>query len=200
MTTPVPQPSRDSLTGVRRTVWRSVAALVGMFAFAFALVPLYDVFCQVTGLNGKVSNSAQALVHDGVDQSRLVTVQFVTRRGAGLPWQLAVETRRVRVHPGQSTEVRLTFDNRGSEASWGRAVPSVSPSRASQHLRKISCFCFDEQRLAAGERREAPLVFQLSRDLPGDVNTVTLVYTLYPVEGRETPEQVSTPTLQGEEA
>ncbi|TFH85365.1 cytochrome c oxidase assembly protein [Billgrantia azerbaijanica] len=200
MTTPDPQLSRESRSGVRRTVWRSVAALVGMFAFAFALVPLYDVFCQVTGLNGKVSNSAQAVMHDGVDQSRLVTVQFITRSGSGLHWQLGVETRQVRVHPGQPTEVGFTFDNQGSEASWGRAVPSVSPSQASQHLRKISCFCFDEQRLAAGERREIPLVFQLSRDLPSDVNTVTLVYTLYPVEGREASQQANTRSLQGEEA
>lgn len=199
MTTPDRSP-HDPRTGVRRTVWRSVAALAGMFAFAFALVPLYDVFCEVTGLNGKVSGSAQAVMHDGVDESRLVTVQFITRSGSGLPWRLDVETRQLRVHPGQTTEVGFTFDNAGSEASWGRAVPSVSPSQASQYLRKISCFCFDEQQLAAGEQREIPLVFQLSRDLPADVNTVTLVYTLYPVEGRKAPQQGRAGSLQGEEA
>ncbi|WP_163557516.1 cytochrome c oxidase assembly protein [Halomonas sp. NO4] len=193
-------PHRDNRAGVRRTVWRSVAALAGMFAFAFALVPLYDVFCQVTGLNGKVNNSAQAVMHDGVDESRLVTVQFITRSGSGLPWQLEVETRQMRVHPGQPTEVSFTFDNQGDEESWGRAVPSVSPSQASQHLRKISCFCFDEQRLEAGERRDIPLVFQLSRDLPPDVKTVTLVYTLYPVEARNAPQQASAVTLEGEQS
>lgn len=152
--------------GVRRTVWRSVAALVGMFAFAFALVPLYDVFCRVTGINGKVDTTAQALVHDEVDESRLVTVQFITRNGSGLPWRLDVETRQVRLHPGQTSEVNFTFSNQSSGESWGRAVPSVSPSTATRHVRKSSCFCFEEQQLQAGERVELPLVFQLARDLP----------------------------------
>lgn len=174
---------QEQQAGVRRTVWRTVATLIGMFAFAFALVPLYDVFCKITGINGKGDTSAQTIVHENVDESRMVTVQFITRNGTGLPWNMAVETRQVRLHPGQTSEVNFTFSN-GSEApSWGRAVPSVSPSTATRHVRKVSCFCFEEQRLEAGERLELPLVFQLARDLPPEVNTVTLVYTLYPVEG-----------------
>lgn len=186
--------------GVRRTVWRSVAALIGMFAFAFALVPLYDVFCRVTGINGKVDTTAQALVHDEVDESRLVTVQFITRNGSGLPWRLDVETRQVRLHPGQTSEVNFTFSNQSSGESWGRAVPSVSPSTATRHVRKSSCFCFEEQQLQAGERVELPLVFQLARDLPPEVNTVTLVYTLYPVEGRTQSLQAGVKRDEGGEA
>ncbi|MGL6250667.1 MAG: cytochrome c oxidase assembly protein, partial [Billgrantia desiderata] len=125
--------------GVRRTVWRSVAALIGMFAFAFALVPLYDVFCRVTGINGKVDTTAQALVHEEVDESRLVTVQFITRNGSGLPWKLDVETRQVRLHPGQTSEVNFMFSNQSSSENWGRAVPSVSPNTATRHVRKSSC-------------------------------------------------------------
>lgn len=185
---------------VRRTVWRSVAALVGMFAFAFALVPLYDVFCRVTGINGKVDTTAQALVHDEVDDSRMVTVQFITRNGSGLPWRMEVETRQVRIHPGQTSEVNFTFNNQSSGESWGRAVPSVSPSTATRHVRKASCFCFEEQRLEAGERLELPLVFQLDRDLPPEINTVTLVYTLYPVEGKKAPLQAAAKTIEGDEA
>jgi cytochrome c oxidase assembly protein subunit 11 len=185
--------------GVRRTVVRSVAALMGMFAFAFALVPLYDVFCRVTGINGKVDTTAQAIVHEGVDDSRYVTVQFITRNGSGLPWNLEVETRQVRVHPGQSTEVSFAFQNASAEGTWGRAVPSVSPSSATRHLRKVSCFCFEEQHLEAGERLELPLVFQLARDLPPEVNTVTLVYTLYPVT-RDEPLQARATAGKGDEA
>lgn len=168
--------------GVRKTVVRSVAALVGMFAFAFALVPLYDVFCKVTGLNGKVDTTAQAIVHEEVDQSRFVTVQFITRGSAGLPWQMSVETRQMRVHPGQTAEVDFTFTNNSAVESWGRAVPSVSPSSATTHLRKVSCFCFQEQQLQGDERLTIPLVFQLARDLPEEINTITLVYTLYPIQ------------------
>ncbi|MGM0639412.1 MAG: cytochrome c oxidase assembly protein, partial [Pseudomonadota bacterium] len=186
--------------GVRRTVVRSVATLVGMFAFAFALVPLYDVFCEVTGINGKTNGTAQALIHQEVDESRYVTVQFITRNGSGLPWNLEVETRQVRVHPGQSTEVGFAFQNASSAGTWGRAVPSVSPSNAAPHLRKMTCFCFEEQHLMAGERLELPLVFQLSRDLPPDINTVTLVYTLYPVTRDEAPLQALATDGKGDEA
>ncbi|HSP32403.1 MAG TPA: cytochrome c oxidase assembly protein [Halomonas sp.] len=168
--------------GVRRTVIRTLAVLVGMFAFAFALVPLYDVFCRITGINGKVDATAQSIVHEEVDESRYVNVQFITRGSPGLPWKMSVEMRQMNVHPGQTAEVDFTFTNNSSSENWGRAVPSVSPSKATRHLRKVSCFCFEEQQLQGDERLTIPLVFQLARDLPKDINTITLVYTLYPVE------------------
>lgn len=171
---------------VRRTVMRTLIVLVGMSLFTVALVPLYDVFCEVTGLNGKTSGSAQTLVNEEVDSSRMVTVQFITRGSQGLDWKLDSMTRQVRVHPGEAREVMFAFRNQGAESSRARAVPSVSPSQASLYMRKLTCFCFQEQRLAAGERIEAPLVFQLTTDLPESVKTVTLVYTLYPVHSGET--------------
>lgn len=186
--------------GVRRTVTRTLVVLAGMFAFAFALVPLYDVFCEVTGLNGKTSAQAQSLVDQEVDASRLVTVQFITRGSAGLPWHLEAETRQVRLHPGQREEVFFTFRNNGAETIRARAVPSVSPSEASLYLRKLTCFCFQEQQLAAGEGLEAPLVFQLTRDLPADINTVTLVYTLYPVPPAQAAVAPRGPITEGESA
>lgn len=173
---------KQAKAGVRRTVIRTVAALVGMFAFAFALVPLYDVFCRITGLNGKVDATAQSVVHEEVDESRYINVQFITRGSPGLPWQMSVEMRQMSVHPGQMAEVDFTFTNNSPNENWGRAVPSVSPSNATRYLRKISCFCFQEQQLQGDERLTIPLVFQLARDLPEDINTITLVYTLYPVE------------------
>ncbi len=196
-------PNRDdhgANKGVRRTVIRTVAALVGMFAFAFALVPLYDVFCEITGINGKTNGSAQAVIHEEVDESRMITVQFITRGSSGLPWELDVESRQVRVHPGQTNEVNFTFHNLSDNSNWGRAVPSVSPSNASLHLRKVTCFCFEEQHLQAGERIEAPLVFQLTRDLPHEIKTVTLVYTLYPVAHENEPLQAQVTDGKGDEA
>ena len=112
--------------GVRRTVIRSVAALLGMFAFAFALVPLYDVFCRVTGLNGKVDTTAKAIIHEEVDQSRFITVQFITRGSAGLPWQMSVETRQMRVHPGQ------TYGAPTPERTAAQWLQWHKPSRRSQ--------------------------------------------------------------------
>lgn len=188
-------PGEQQRKGVRRTVVRTLIVLLGMSLFAVALVPLYDVFCEVTGLNGKTSGSAQALVNEEVDASRMVTVQFITRGSQGLDWRLDSKTRQVRVHPGEAHEVMFAFRNQGADASKARAVPSVSPSRASLYLRKLTCFCFQEQRLEAGEGIEAPLVFQLTTDLPEDVKTVTLVYTLYPVHSAETGAVVQQPTV-----
>lgn len=182
--------------GVRRTVIRTVAVLLGMFGFAFALVPLYDVFCQITGINGKVDLTAKSIVHEEVDESRYINVQFITRGSAGLPWHMAVEMRQMSVHPGQMAEVDFTFTNNSPSESWGRAVPSVSPSSATTHLRKISCFCFEEQQLYSNERLTISLIFQVARDLPADINTITLVYTLYPVD--RVSENISLNTLINE--
>ncbi|SDN13555.1 cytochrome c oxidase assembly protein [Vreelandella arcis] len=172
----------DQADGVKKTVTKTVFALVGMFAFAFALVPLYDVFCDITGINGKVATTAKRAIGEDVNTDRFVTVQFITRTSAGLPWQLSVESHQVKVHPGQMTEIDFLFTNRSQSVSGGRAVPSVSPSAATTHLRKVSCFCFQEQQLQANERLTIPLVFQLDNTLPDDISTVTLVYTLYPLK------------------
>lgn len=181
------------MTPVQRTVTGTLVALVAMIAFTVALVPLYDVFCQITGLNGRAANQARVIASGEVDTSRYITVQFITRTGSGLPWRLEALDRQVRVHPGQAHEVRFAFTNHGKTAYRGRAVPSVSPAEASLHLRKVTCFCFQEQRLEAGEHLELPLVFQLAPDIPESVHTVTLVYTLYPVE--EAPADVVSRTL-----
>ena len=172
------------MTPVQRTVTKTLLALVGMVGFTIALVPLYDVFCQLTGINGRAASEPSVLASSEVDESRYVTVQFITRKGSGLPWRLEALDRQVRVHPGQPYEVEFVFTNYGKSAYRGRAVPSVSPGEASLYLRKVTCFCFQEQRLEAGERIQLPMVFQLSRDLPESVHTVTLAYTLYPVTDR----------------
>lgn len=169
------------MTPVQRTVTKTLVALVAMVGFTIALVPLYDVFCQITGLNGRAASEPKAFASGNVDESRYVTVQFITRKGSGLPWRLEALDNQIRVHPGQAYEVDFVFTNYGKVAYRGRAVPSISPGEASLHLRKVTCFCFQEQRLEAGERVQLPMVFQLSRDLPESVHTVTLAYTLYPI-------------------
>ncbi len=186
------------MTPVQRTVTATVVALIAMTGFTIALVPLYDVFCQLTGLNGKVAGQSRPIQDERVVTERYITVQFVTRTSAGLPWRLESLDRQVRVHPGQSYEALFTFKNHGARAYWGRAVPSVSPSEASLHLRKVTCFCFQEQRLAAGERMQLPLVFQLSPDIPAGIHTVTLAYTLYPLADKPVLGSRSLPTQGGD--
>src|SRR5690606_7610059 len=144
-------------------------------AFGFALVPLYDVFCEVTGLNGKtggrVEYSADTME---VDRERLVTVQFVTSNNADMAWEFRPLVNQVQVHPGELTEVRFIARNPTGARSIGQAIPSVAPSVAADHLRKTECFCFNHQVLEAGESIEMPLFFYVDQAIPGTVSKLTL--------------------------
>ena len=172
-------------TGVRRTVIKTLCVLVGMVGFTLALIPLYDVFCEITGLNGKTANSAQVVSAGEIDESREVRVQLVTQKGAGLSWQLVSLDPVITVHPGEISKAMFRFTNRGEFASSGKAVPSITPSAGAEHFRKVECFCFQQQALMAGESLELPLVFQIAPDLPEHIKTLTLAYSLYPGEEGE---------------
>ncbi|TVM06711.1 cytochrome c oxidase assembly protein [Vreelandella aquamarina] len=172
--------------GVRRTVIRTLCVLVGMVGFTLALIPLYDVFCEITGLNGKTANSAQVVSAGEVDESREVRVQLVTRTGTGLSWQLQALDPVITVHPGEISQAMFRFSNRGDITSSGKAVPSITPSAGAEHFRKMECFCFQQQSLMAGETLELPLVFQIAPDLPEHIETLTLAYSLYPGDEDET--------------
>lgn len=165
--------------GVKRTVIKTLFALLAMVGFTLALIPLYDVFCEITGLNGKTANSAQVVRAGEVDESREVRVQLVTRTGSGLTWRLEALDPVITVHPGEIAQAYYSFTNLGAVASSGKAVPSVSPSAGAEHFRKMECFCFQEQTLMAGESLQLPLVFQVSPDLPEHIQTLTLAYSLY---------------------
>ncbi|MGS2744624.1 cytochrome c oxidase assembly protein [Halomonas sp. LS-001] len=176
----------EKQAGVRKTVGKTLLALVAMVGFTLALIPLYDVFCEVTGLNGKTANSAQVVSAEDVDESREIRVQLVTRAGSGLAWQLKALDPIITVHPGEITQAQFRFTNLGDVTSSGKAVPSVTPSEGAQHFRKVECFCFQEQSLMAGESLQLPLVFQIDPDLPDHITTLTLAYSLYPIEDEPT--------------
>lgn len=158
-----------------------VAALV-MFGFAFAMVPFYDVFCQLTGLNGKTGNAERVDVQAKADP-RWVTVEFNSDVMPGLPWQFKPRLNKVRVHPGELVTAWFRVRNVADRPLDGRAVPSVSPPVAARYFRKIECFCFDRQQLKAGEERELPVTFVVSRDLPAEVGVITLSYAFFPSGG-----------------
>ena len=146
--------------------------------FAISLVPLYDVFCTVTGLNGKTSNEA-ALISSEVDTSRSIKVEFIGNAMPGLGWNFYPKQTSMYVHPGQIETAIFVAKNITNEAVSGQAVPSVSPGEASTHFKKIECFCFVRQELKPGESKEMPLRFYVSKDLPKDVEVVTLSYAFY---------------------
>lgn len=154
-------------------------SVVGMFVFAvFIMPPLYDAFCELTGLNGKTNNTAAAATSE-VDLERTITVEFLTSVDAGLPWQFTGERNAIEVHPGQINTVNFAVVNNAGQAIIGRAIPSVSPAQGASHLKKTECFCFREQTLQAGQTLDMPVVFYIDPDLPKSIKTITLAYRFY---------------------
>ena len=167
----------------RRTAKFLAMLTLAMFGFGFALVPLYNVFCEITGLNGKTGRvEASALDHQ-VDLARDITVQFVTSVNGALPWEFAAQTAQMTVHPGGVYEAFFAARNIASTVTVGQAVPSVSPNGAAAHLNKIECFCFTRQSIAAGESKLMPVRFVVDRDLPEEIRTITLSYTFFVAKG-----------------
>lgn len=153
----------------------------GMFAFGFALVPLYDALCNITGLNGK-SDSIITAAEDidyAVDEDRLVTVQFLTTVNQGMPWRFGANQASVQVHPGKLKTVVFYAANETDRSMVGQAVPSVRPSDAAKYLHKTECFCFTQQPFLANEAREMPMRFVIDPALPEHVKTITLSYTFF---------------------
>lgn len=163
-----------------------VLICLAMFAFGFALVPLYDVFCEITGINGKTAATA-ASASKRIDESRTITVEFLANRDPAMPWDFAPEMQKIQLHPGQVTVMNFYVENHTNEAMIGRAVPSVSPGEAARYFKKIECFCFVEQPLDAHERKAMPVQFYVDPELPSQFTTITLSYRLY----KNTPQTAS---------
>ncbi len=165
-----------------------LALAVGMFGFTFALVPLYAVFCEITGLNGKTSNQA-ALIEEieasSVPADRQVTIEFLASVNRGLAWEFRPLEAKLVVRPGEMHTTTFFARNRAQETLTGQAVPSVSPGQAAKYLKKIECFCFEQQELAAGDEIEMGVSFFVDADLPASIRELTLSYTMFRVGGVE---------------
>ncbi|MDU0353259.1 cytochrome c oxidase assembly protein [Paraglaciecola aquimarina] len=173
--------SQQNQTKNNKMVIKLLAIVVGMFGFGFALVPLYDVLCDALGINGKTSDIAAVYESIEVDESRWVTVDFITRTNSGMPWEFKAQTQQVKVHPGQLNLVNFYVKNSAATAIVGQAVPSVSPGTAAIYMNKTECFCFEQQTLKAGEEVLMPMQFYVDPQLPKDITYFTVQYTLYNV-------------------
>jgi len=167
----------------RRTVVRSILVACGMFAFGFALVPLYNVFCKVTGLNGKTDPDPYLYkaTEAKVDSSRDIKVQFIATKNAGMIWDFSPSTPQVTVHPGEPGLLTFVAKNPTDKRMIGQAIPSVTPFEATNYLHKVECFCFTTQTLEAGEEKVMPLRIIVDQDLPKHIKKLTLSYTLFDV-------------------
>jgi cytochrome c oxidase assembly protein subunit 11 len=153
-----------------------------MFGFGFALVPLYNLFCQITGTQSIGQNAAELGTvktprENPVSSDRMVTVKFTGTVGDGLPWDFKPLMRKVRVRVGEPTDIKYLARNRADHPVVGQAVPSVAPWQATKHFSKVECFCFSQQTLQAHESREMPLRFVVSPELSDEIDSITLSYT-----------------------
>jgi len=165
---------------------------LGMFAFGYALVPIYRHICDALGINVLAvserrvpGTSSAAPANTQVDLTRTITVEFDTNvRG---PWHFKPAVRSLQVHPGELTTVMYEFQNIQNRTMAAQAVPSYAPKQAASHFNKLECFCFTQYTLQPGEKKEWPVAFVIDPRLSRDVSTITLSYTFFEVGGRVPP-------------
>lgn len=173
------QKKQENNKKLKKTLLILFLAAVGWFIFGYFIMPLmYNVFCSITGLNGKISGPS-GYTDNAVDTSRLVTVQFVTNVNGGLPWDFYPQRDTIRIHPGEITRVVFYAKNNSNQRMTVQAIPSVTPGVAARYLRKTECFCFTTETFNPGEQEEMPVLFHLDTELPKDINELSLSYTMY---------------------
>lgn len=173
-----------------RMVRKLAVVVLGMFAFGYALVPIYKSICEVTGINvlalGEQMLTGQSrslpTANTQVDTSRTITVEFdANARG---PWEFKPAQRSLQVHPGELATVMYEFQNTQNRRMSAQAIPSYAPQQASSHFNKLECFCFNQYTLDPGEKKSWPVVFVIDTKLSKDVKTITLSYTFFEVGGK----------------
>lgn len=164
----------------RKLILQLCGATLGMFLFGFALVPLYDVFCDITGLNGKIELVASK--NTGViDTSRTITVQFIANTNENMPWQFTAKDVEVKVHPGENARADFFVQNLSNNQMVGQAIVSVSPAVGAKYFHKTQCFCFDRQVLEAKQAQDVSVLFSVDANLPERVKKITLSYTFFDI-------------------
>lgn len=175
-----PEAGANARRGVHRSlVLRLTLMAMGSFAFGFALIPLYDVFCQVTGIGDSRALTEARPALEAPDESRTVTIEFVANMQSYGSFEFRPAVTQMRVHPGKLYETTFFARNLTGRATVAQAVPSIAPSRASAYFRKTECFCFTPQHFARDEGRDMPVRFIVDPKLPAGVDRITLAYSFY---------------------
>ena len=160
------------MSSIKKSVSKLFLATVGMFLFGFALVPIYDVFCEITGLNGKVTG-------------------LTTTNNNGMPWFFDSDRSQMKVKTGEQNLMSYVFTNTTDKPMIAQAIPSVSPGKGAQYFHKTECFCFEQQYLEPGESISIPLKFVIDPDLPADISSLALGYTLFDITKDQMTKQAS---------
>lgn len=178
--------------------------VVAMFAFGYALVPIYKAICEITGINilalGEKNipgATSKAPANTQIDKTRLITVEFdANARG---PWDFKPAVTSMQVHPGEMATVMYEFQNKQSYKMAAQAIPSYAPKQAAAYFNKLECFCFNQYTLEPGEKKQWPVAFVIDPKLSKDVKTITLSYTFFEVGGKTPAAPVASTKLMSKE-
>lgn len=163
----------------RKLILGLLLMTAGSFAFGWALVPLYDVFCRAVGIGNAEAKAGPSVAREQVDPDREITIEFVAAPASVGSFEFRPKLASMRIHPGKLYGTEFFARNLTSGASVAQAVPSISPSGTAQYFHKTECFCFTPQKFGVGEGRDMPVRFIVDPQLPANVDKITLAYTFY---------------------
>ncbi len=173
---------------------------VAMFAFAFALVPLYDTFCDLTGLNGRNSNTQYQQdqqtsginIETAIDKSRLISINFLSATSPGFPIKFYPKQKGIDVVPGKIYTVQYIAENNSDETIIGQAIPSFAPGIAAKYFKKLQCFCFNNQEFKPHQKVEMTVRFFVDSKLDKNVHDITLSYNFFKVKHAQNKTPINT--------
>ena len=175
------EPKKESDRGL---TWKLLAIAAGSFGFAFALVPLYNVICGVTGVGDQSTLLRKAKAVEHLDPNRTITVEFVTSEGGNGEWDFRPVKREIEVHPGKLYSAEFFAHNLTGRDTVVQAIPSIAPSKVAGYFHKTECFCFSPQHFTVNEQRDMPVRFIVDPAIPSYVDRITLSYTFYDESSR----------------
>ena len=176
----------DTRRANRQLLWQLLAMAAGSFGFGFALVPLYNVLCSVTGYGDQTRLLERVAAIEHPDVSRTVTVEFLADVASAGSWEFRPVVRTIEVHPGQLYTAQFHAHNLSGRDTVAQAVPNIAPSEVAAYFHKTECFCFSPQHFALNEGRDLPVRFFIDPALPRHIDLITLAYTFYDESSRVT--------------
>ena len=168
------------MTGIKSTITKLSLAVVAMYGFSYALVPIYDTFCEITGLNGK-TNDVAYVANDIKEDNRFVTVKFISNVANSAPLYFEPSVSEMTVQVGKPYNTHYVMKNNSSKQLHTTASPSVTPGKHAEYFKKIECFCFNQQTINAGEVKDLGIQFIIDNQLPNDSGDIVLSYTMFDI-------------------
>jgi cytochrome c oxidase assembly protein subunit 11 len=168
------------MTAIKSTITKLSLAVVAMYGFSYALVPIYDTFCEITGLNGK-TNEIAYVANDIKEDNRFVTVKFISNVANSAPLYFEPSVSEMTVQVGKPYNTHYVMKNNSSKQLHTTASPSVTPGKHAEYFKKIECFCFNQQTINAGEVKDLGIQFIIDNELPNDSGDIVLSYTMFDI-------------------